>query len=266
MTCSKTNSGVPSHGRWMERHTLRYATRRDPAECLVDPASVEETDPDAYQTSVDFLDMEKHRSRLLVSDPVPMRMRALPQSFWQQPNVPQNVSPAMAYPILPPLVNSKDEDQISDVRPITPPPEDKPDREKSKSLRCAERKITVANTDLLFKLFEGVEKDIRKNHPPSEKEHIKNRSHRTRKIIPTTTTNKALVSGEDPYLVDGVTEKLFPELRLEQTKGSAGVGPMAGTSLLHIVTLKEGDRSITLPSLSVEQNYPQMLSELVAHI
>ena len=42
-----------------------------------------------------------------------MRMRALPKSFWQQPNVPQNVSPAMAYPILPPLVNSKDEDQIS---------------------------------------------------------------------------------------------------------------------------------------------------------
>ena len=34
-----------------------------------------------------------------------MRLRALPQSFWQQPNVPQNVSPATAYPVLPPLMN-----------------------------------------------------------------------------------------------------------------------------------------------------------------
>jgi hypothetical protein len=74
-----------------------------------------------------------------------------------------------------------------------------------------------------------------------------------------------MLSGEDPYLVDGVTEKLFPQLRLEQTKGSIG-GTMMGTSLLHVVTLKEGDKSVILPALSIEQNYSQMLSELVAHI
>ncbi len=66
---------------------------------------------------------------------------------------------------------------ISDVRPITPPAEiegkdfdnnnekdiekdEKPDfskREHEQNNRIPERKITVANTDLLFKLFEGVE-------------------------------------------------------------------------------------------------------------
>ena len=68
---------------------------------------------------------------------------------------------------------------LSDVRPITPPPDDKPDREKNKSFRCGERKITVANTDLLFKLFEGVEKDIRKTHPLAEKDHVKSRAYVT---------------------------------------------------------------------------------------
>ena len=36
-----------------------------------------------------------------------MRMRALPQSFWQQPNVADSMPPSSTYPILPPLY-SKD--------------------------------------------------------------------------------------------------------------------------------------------------------------
>ena len=75
--------------------------------------------------------------------------------------------------------------------------------------------------------------------------------------------SKTLVSGDDPYLVDCVTEKLFPQLTLEQSKANAQIG---GNSSLQLITLREGDRSVTLPSLSVEQNYSQMLSELVMHI
>ena len=39
-----------------------------------------------------------------------MRLRALPQSFWQQPNNPTSVSPANAYSILPPLINREGHD------------------------------------------------------------------------------------------------------------------------------------------------------------
>ena len=39
-----------------------------------------------------------------------MRMRALPQSIWQEPNVPHNVSPATVYPVLPPLVTREGDD------------------------------------------------------------------------------------------------------------------------------------------------------------
>lgn len=74
-------------------------------------------------------------------------------------------------------------------------------------------------------------------------------------------TSKNLVSGEDPYLVECVTESLFPQLTIEHSKAL-----LNGTSTLQVITLREGDKSVTLPSLSVEQNYSQMLSELVMHI
>jgi len=32
-----------------------------------------------------------------------MKLRALPQSFWQQPNHPNSLSPGVVYPVLPPL-------------------------------------------------------------------------------------------------------------------------------------------------------------------
>ena len=63
--------------------------------------------------------------------------------------------------------------------------------------------------------------------------------------------------------MDCVSEKLFPQLSLEQSKAHAAIG---GNSTLQLVTLREGDKSVTLPALSIEQNYSQMLSELVMHI
>jgi len=38
-----------------------------------------------------------------VSEPLPMKLRALPQSFWQQPNNTNSLSPGAVYPVLPPL-------------------------------------------------------------------------------------------------------------------------------------------------------------------
>ena len=64
---------------------------------------------------------------------------------------------------------------------------------------------------------------------------------------------------EDPCMMTSLAEKLFPQLSLEnkQTTG-------ANTSL-SCVAVKDGDKSVQLPSLNVEQNYSQMLSEIVAH-
>ncbi|XP_066296848.1 uncharacterized protein [Branchiostoma lanceolatum] len=52
-------------------------------------------------------------------DTVPMRLRALPQSFWQQPNNMNNNSPGSLYPVLPPVVNK----EVAEIRPVTPPEE-----------------------------------------------------------------------------------------------------------------------------------------------
>ncbi|XP_059142094.1 mucin-2-like [Physella acuta] len=177
-------------------------------------------------------------------DPLPMKLRALPQSFWQQPNVAHQVSPATLFPILPPLTNKESDDGLMEIRPVTPP---------EKSHQTPERKLTVANTDLLFKLFEGIGEE--------KKLHTKVRTaQKVRKLVSKSNT-KGLLLGNDPFMVEAVTEKIFPQLNLEGPRHSGG-----GNSSIQLITFKEGDRTVTLPSLSIDQNYPQMLSELVAHI
>jgi len=70
-------------------------------------------------------------------------------------------------------------------------------------------------------------------------------------------------------MVDNITETLFPQLSLERN-ASVGGGRLtafgSNTAMVNLQPLTVGDKTIMLPSLSVDQNYPQMLSEVVAHI
>lgn len=97
----------------------------------------------------------------------------------------------------------------------------------------------------------------------SHRLHIFCRPPKKVMTLPGKASAKGLISGEDPYLIDcSVTQKLFPQLSLESSTRQAH----GGTSSLQLITLREGDKSVTLPSLSIEQNYSQMLSELVMNI
>ncbi|BFZ23660.1 hypothetical protein BsWGS_26698 [Bradybaena similaris] len=182
-------------------------------------------------------------------EPLPMKLRALPQSFWEQPNVAHQVSPATLF--LPPLLNKDSEEVLMDVRPVTPPEE----RDVTNRPHEPERTVIVTNTDLLFKLFDGIGegKKVTKS--------VKYRSLRVRKPI-TKTNTKGMLLGNDPCMVDAVTENIFPQLSIESSRHCS----VGGNTSLQLITLKEGDRTVTLPSLNLEQNYPQMLSELVLHI
>lgn len=77
-----------------------------------------------------------------------MRLRALPPSFWQQPNQ-SNISPGTMY--LPPLFKNDNEssETNSDI-------EYKTSFEQT-AMGTKDVKISPANTDLLFKLFENIE-------------------------------------------------------------------------------------------------------------
>lgn len=185
---------------------------------------------------------------------VPMRLRALPQSFWKQPNVPNQVSPANVFPSLPPLCSRESLDEITDVRPITPP-EEREARQKKALTRPPDRKLIVGDTDLLLKhLFAGVNQDDKKV------QHLKR--GRPRKLtIPKATSTKTLISGDDPYLMETMTEKFFPQLTLESRQAH-----LAGNTSLQLVTIRNGDKCVTLPSLSINQDYSQMLSELAMNI
>ena len=75
----------------------------------------------------------------------------------------------------------------------------------------------------------------------------------------------SLLCGHDPHMVDNITETLFPQLSLERTGGRATAFG-SNAAMVNLQPLTVGDKTIMLPSLSVDQNYPQMLSEVVAHI
>ena len=79
-------------------------------------------------------------------------------------------------------------------------------------------------------------------------------------------------------MVEDVVDKLFPQLSLERSGGglaALGGGSTAarssgaygsGTTMIHLQPLPVGDKTILLPALSVDQNFPQMLSEVAANI
>ena len=81
-----------------------------------------------------------------------MKLRALPQSFWQQPNQANPLlPPGSAFSTLPPLPG-----QEADLDHV-PPLADVAGEGAEQVLR--ERSVTAANTDLLFSLFNNVEAD-----------------------------------------------------------------------------------------------------------
>ncbi|XP_035696567.1 uncharacterized protein LOC118429997 isoform X1 [Branchiostoma floridae] len=110
-------------------------------------------------------------------DTVPMRLRALPQSFWQQPNNMNNNSPGSLYPVLPPVVNKEvsDEDlgQVvsvpTEIRPVTPPEErtETDVQEKERTVRKDEEIVPTKPEKTVEKVTikddkEKTEKEVKK--------------------------------------------------------------------------------------------------------
>ncbi|XP_033122490.1 uncharacterized protein LOC117121396 [Anneissia japonica] len=187
-------------------------------------------------------------------DPMPMRRRALPQSFWQQPNSPASLPPGSTYTVLPPLwKHEKTNEDLSEVRPVTPPDERDKNSDEKKEPKQSRRPIrtirtTAANTDLLYSLFDVI--DVEKKSSNIIKRGRPKKVNRTDR-------NKNLV-GDDPFMVQSV-ESLLPSLSLE-TGGNQAVTPLAHLS---VVSVRDGDNTLSLPSLTIDQNYPALLSEVV---
>lgn len=95
---------------------------------------------------------------LFMTGPLPMRMRALPQSFWQEPKDIQNSSMSTegSLQTLPPLFYNANNtsDDVSKLRPVTPP------EEKNLPRPPKEPKLVITSPpEQLLKLFETVEED-----------------------------------------------------------------------------------------------------------
>nr|CAD7428689.1 unnamed protein product [Timema monikensis] len=277
-------------------------------------------------------------------DPLPMRLRALPQSFWQQPNKPTSLSPGAIFPVLPPL--KEDNVSADDGAPKKPWGycirnvvigggggciQTLAGSTHGEAQRSRRQVISVANTDLLFSLFREVEEEERtrqgemwptlvrrgriysrrgaalpsasnqcRQHRPAVQSVQRSRGRRENKTggdvanarqegevriklnfdlqllpalnewkegpkKPPSTIVTRMLRDEDPCLVSTMTESILPLIPDRGGSGlTAGTSRLAqGQQVLAMVALKDGDRSVFFPSLSVEHNYPQILSEIV---
>ena len=105
------------------------------------------------------------------SEPLPMKQRALPQSFWQQPNLANPQPPGIIYSTLPPLpLNGEDATDMTPVEEVpsissssyTSYSSSSSSESSSASVpmpKRAERFVSTANTDLLFSLFNTIEEE-----------------------------------------------------------------------------------------------------------
>jgi len=131
-----------------------------------------------------------------------------------------------------------------------------------------EQKVSEANTDLLFSLFNGVEED-----ESQRKIHLVRRG-RPKKPPPNFSRTR-LLQDEDPYLVSNMTESILPLIPERNVSCSSSCSSSqtqnnnnnkqsaAGTQVIKIMSISHGDKSVDLPSLNIEHNYPHLLSELV---
>ncbi|TRY79469.1 hypothetical protein TCAL_08923 [Tigriopus californicus] len=241
-------------------------------------------------------------------EPLPMKQRALPQSFWQQPNNANPQPPGIVCAALPPLPLGGDD--MGDMTPVeevthgffamnspssansftprdyvsstsqegapgapTGLPNSPMASSTSSSLKRGERVISAANTDLLFSLFNSV-----------EEEETQRRIHVVRRGRPKKSTTNgshvplAKVAREDDPCLNSVNVEsilpLLPDRGASSHHSSSGPGSNGstsstafkgsqGTQVIRIMSISSGDRSVELPSLNVEHNYPHLLSELV---
>jgi hypothetical protein len=145
-----------------------------------------------------------------------------------------------------------------------------------------EIRITKANTDLLFKLFDNLEqRDKKRVQLKSNKQFYRSN------LINTTTNNsllsKALIKGEDPCIINAVSEDLFPLLRLNDStrfnetviafnKNESSLISMTSnglsnsTPILAAAGVAATSFSSNIPILNFndQNNYSQELSEVVA--
>lgn len=213
-----------------------------------------------------------------------MRLRALPPSFWQQPNQP-NPFPGAMY--LPPLfkndlegIDGNVDVHFEEARLLG--------LETASNTINRDVKISPANTELLFKLFENVEQREKKQQQFLQQKSLKS------KAKPGMSSKALIKGGEDPCIVDAVSEGLFPLLTLDtrnetvqylafktnngettatttaayanlSSNGLSNSSPMiSSTSTANTLLTSTATGSNGLPLLQYEQNYSQALSEVVA--
>ncbi|GLV34315.1 hypothetical protein CBL_00243 [Carabus blaptoides fortunei] len=188
-------------------------------------------------------------------EPLPMKLRALPQSFWQQPNNTPSQSPGTLCPALPLLCKEEVAECITTDTPTSLHLEEVP------ATSCQKEIVSDANTDLLFSLFRVVEEEQRRCQGEPKVTVV--RRGRPKK------PPRGALKDDDPCLVSTVTESLLPLLPERPSRDMQTRTATQGQQSLTVVSV-HGERpatasiSTTSPATAAtSQNYSHLLSEVV---
>ncbi|KAK4875656.1 hypothetical protein RN001_012078 [Aquatica leii] len=173
-------------------------------------------------------------------EPLPMKSRAFPESFWQQPNKTSLISPGNVYFSDESSLHKEGDASANKNTDI----EEIPVKKKQEI-------ITQPNIDLLFSLFQNVEEEEKKGRA-----NVKNRRGRPKKLK----SNITIARDDDPYLTSSAVDplvSLLPETRSWDTRNKC----RKNNQIISMATTK-----ISATTNANNQHFSKMLSDLVVKL
>lgn len=190
---------------------------------------------------------------------VPMRLRALPTSFWEEPNR-TNSSSFTILPPVQPLFQQHENEDIADIRPVTPPNEKESgatassNRQTISAAGCDNQRhrtiIRTGDTDLLLRLFDKVEAKQNQTGIRAKRGRPKRPSYCT---MPSSRRN----NNDNPCIMNSITEKLFPKLSLGHRHHIAAMmtsSAMTASTVLPVRPLADATTEESGPSHTTKTN------------
>ncbi|CAI9735488.1 Hypothetical predicted protein [Octopus vulgaris] len=181
---------------------------------------------------------------------IPMRQRIFPVSFWQQPNRTPQASPVDIYTILPPLENRHSDETVTGILQMIQ------SSTRTQDMKPAETKYKVFESEkaayFMEKMFSVLKPD--KN----------NMKRKTKKSLVQKSDSPDLLNGNDPFLVENITEKFLPlSLNERNTTQSYEDAPI---KFQYIPLERETEPTLYLPTMVQDRNYSKILSKIVEMI
>ncbi|GAB1609454.1 uncharacterized protein LOC115221002 [Argonauta hians] len=251
------NPGEGQHANYLsglrpnrEKFNIKNSSGIDGSLVLPKKSKLKKTCNGLLQLSKELKRKNPGLNRLKVKkESVPMRQRIFPLSFWQQPNRTPQASPVDIYTILPPLETRQPEETITGQLGL-----ETTSSTTSQDYVPPKKEYKVIESDkaayFLEKMFSVINR---------EKKYMKRKAKKS--LVPKS-DSPDLLNGNDPYMVESITEMLKPKLNLNDKNVVKSCEDAPG-KFQYIPLEREKEPPLFLPGIVQDYNFPKLLREIV---